>query len=390
MLILLEFAVIFASTFTFPLSTFDIMLVKDIVAAIEAFAPPVYQESYDNCGMQVGDPSAPVTGVLITLDVTEAILAEAISRNCNMIVAHHPLIFSGLKQISGRNYVERVVRGAIKNDINIYAAHTNLDNVSAGVNARIAEKLGLTGTAILAPKTNTLSKLYTYAPISIADSVRDALFAAGAGHISNYRECSFNTTGTGTFRPGEGTNPAIGEAGGSRETLEEVKIEVLVEKHLEGRVLRALYEHHTYEEVAYELIPLPNPNPHIGSGMVGTLPGKMGMPDFMRFLKERMKTDCIRHTAFTGTTVEKVAICGGSGSFLLKDAIRAGADVLVTADFKYHQFFDAEGKIVIADIGHYESEQFTSEIFETLLKEKFPTFAILLSNINTNPVKYYY
>jgi dinuclear metal center YbgI/SA1388 family protein len=354
------------------------MLVKNIIEAIEDFAPPTYQESYDNCGLQVGDPGAQVKGVLLSLDVTEAVLDEAMQRGCNMIVSHHPLLFSGLKRISGRNYVERVVIKAIKNDISIYSAHTNLDNMLSGVNARIARKLGLIDTYILSAKPNTISKLYTYAPLAVADRLRDALFAAGAGHISQYQECSFNTTGTGTFRPEEGTNPAIGHAGGDRESVEEVKIEVIVEKHLESKVLRALFENHTYEEVAYELIPLPNPNQHIGAGMVGTLPDPVAEDYFLERLKQQMKTDCIRHTALKGSPIKKVAICGGSGSFLLKDAINAGADVFITGDFKYHQFFDAEGKIVIADIGHYESEQFTPEIFEEILRKKFPTFAILL------------
>jgi len=366
------------------------MLVKQIIQAIEAFAPLIYQESYDNCGLQVGNTEDEVTGVLITLDVTEPVLEEALQRGCNMILAHHPLIFSGLKRISGRTYVERVVQKAIKNDISIYAAHTNLDNMYQGVNAKIAEKLGLRDISILLPKTDTLSKLYTYAPGDAAEKVREALFAAGAGHISRYKECSFNTGGTGTFRAETDTNPAIGEAGGKREWVEDVKIEVVVAKHAENAVISALFANHPYEEVAYELIPLPNPNPQIGAGMTGYLEHPANEEYFMERLKEKMKTNCIRHTAWLDKPIKKVAICGGSGSFLLKDAIQAKADIFITGDFKYHQFFDAEGKIIIADIGHYESEQFTPEIFEALLKEKFPTFAILLSNLNTNPVKYYF
>jgi len=365
------------------------MRVKDITAAIEAAAPALYQESYDNTGLQVGDPDSEVTGVLISLDVTEVVLDEAIERGCNMVVCHHPVIFSGLKRLAGRTYVERIIQKAIKNEVAIYAAHTNLDNMLAGVNAKIAEKLGLTNTSILEPKSNTLSKLYTYAPLNIADKVRDALFAAGAGQVGNYSESSFNTHGTGSFRPGEGTSPAIGKAGGEREQVEEVKIEVLVEKHNESRVLKALFHNHINEEVAYELIPLGNTNQQIGAGMVGMLPQPMDEIDFLPFLKKQMKTDCIRHTALMGKKIEKVALCGGSGSFLLPHAMRSGADIFITGDYKYHQFFDAEGKIIIADIGHYESEQFTCEIFEAVLKRKFPTFAILLSNINTNPVKYF-
>ena len=365
------------------------MLIKYIIQAIEAIAPPIYQESYDNAGIQVGNPDGEVTGVLISLDVTEAVVDEAIRRGCNMIVSHHPVIFSGIKKITGRNYVERIIQKAIKHDITLYTAHTNLDNMYAGVNAKIAEKLGLVNTFILSPKGSTLSKLYTYAPIHIADKLRDALFAAGAGQVGNYHEASFNTTGTGTFRPGAGTNPAIGKAGGGRELVEEVRIEVLVEKHNEHNVLQALFKNHIYEEVAYELIPLSNTNQQIGAGMIGTLPEPMDETIFLALIKKQMKADCIRHTALPGGKIQRVAICGGAGSFLLPDAIGAGADIFITGDYKYHQFFDAEGKIIIADIGHYESEQFTSEIFEAILNKKFPTFAILLSDINTNPVKYF-
>lgn len=365
------------------------MLVKKIIDAIEEYAPPVYQESYDNSGLQVGNPGEEVKGVLLTLDVTEAILDEALERGCNMIVAHHPLLFSGLKRISGRNYIERIVQKAIKNDLIIYAAHTNLDNVHNGVNAKIAEKLGLKDTEILTPMSGTLYKLYTYAPVEAADKVREAMFAAGAGTVGNYRECSFNTGGTGTFRPGEHTNPAIGEPGGKRENVQEVKIEVLIEKHTESRVLKALFNVHPYEEVAYEVIPLQNMNQELGAGMIGRLATPMDEMAFLSYLKEKMHTDCIRYTALRNKAVEKIAICGGSGSFLLKNAIAGGADVFITGDFKYHQFFDADEKIVIADIGHYESEQFTVEIFHAILNKKFPNFATLLSNLSTNPIKYF-
>lgn len=365
------------------------MLVKDIIQVIEAYAPPTYQESYDNSGLQVGDNNMEVTGVLLTLDVTEEILTEAIGRNCNMIVAHHPLLFSGLKQISGGSYVERVVIKAIKSDIAIYAAHTNLDNVHNGVNARIAKKLGLKDVSILAPLAGTLRKLYTFVPVTHADKVRDAMFAVGAGSIGAYSECSYNVAGEGTFKPGPDTDPVIGEPNGPRETVQEVKIEVLVGRHNEPAVLRALVAAHPYEEVAYDIVALNNVNQELGAGMVGRLEKSMSEADFLAYIKDRMEAKCIRHTQLLGNKVGKIAICGGSGSFLLKDAIRAGADVFITADFKYHQFFDAEQKIVIADIGHYETEHFTSEIFEEILKEKFPNFAILLSNISTNPVNYF-
>lgn len=365
------------------------MLVKDIIQAIEAYAPPVYQEGYDNSGLQIGNLNDEAKGVLISLDVTEAILDEAMQRGANMIVAHHPLLFSGLKQISGRNYIERIVQKAIKNDINIYACHTNLDNVRNGVNAKICEKLGLQNTTILSVMGSTLYKLYTYAPQAMAAKVRDAMFAAGAGAIGEYSECSFNTEGQGTFKPSDKANPVIGAAGGERKTEPEVKIEVLVDKARTSAVLKALFTTHEYDEVAYELIPIANQNQDLGAGMVGTLPQPMDEQDFLAYIKDKMQTDCIRHTALRGKKVQKVAVCGGSGSFLLKDAIRSGADFFITGDFKYHQFFDADGQLVIADIGHYESEQFTGEIFQHIIKKKFPNFATLLSNLSTNPINYY-
>lgn len=365
------------------------IFIKDIIAAIEAFAPAAYQESYDNSGLQVGNLDDEAKGVLLTLDVTEEVLEEAIKLGANMIVAHHPLLFSGLKRISGRNYIERIVQKAINNDISIYACHTNLDNVRNGVNAKIAEKLGLINTSILAPMAGTLRKLYTYVPLTHIDKVRDALFEAGAGQIAKYSECSFNTPGTGTFRAAADANPAIGQAGGPREQVEEMKLEVLLEQHTESRVLKALFTNHPYEEVAYELVAIQNSNQELGAGMVGYLPNPMDETAFLSYLKERMMVSVIRHTPLKGRQVNKISICGGSGSFLLKNAITVGSDVFITGDFKYHQFFDAEGKIVIADIGHYESEQFTVEIFEAILNEKFPNFAVLVSNINTNPVKYF-
>lgn len=365
------------------------MKVKDITTLIEAYAPPAYQESYDNCGIQVGNHNDDVTGVLIALDVTEAIIEEAISRGCNMVLTHHPLIFGGIKRLTGANYVERIVKMAIKNDICIYAAHTNMDNVKNGVNAKIAQKLGLINVHILAPKDNLLYKLYTYAPMADASRVREALFAAGAGHISQYSECSFNTNGVGTFRGAADTNPTIGVAGGAREEVPETKIEVIVGIHHRQAVLQALKDNHPYEEVAYELIALTNTATDIGAGMVGELTEPMSETDALQLIKDKMQAGCIRHTSLLGKPVRKIAVCGGAGSFLLRNAISAGADFFVTADYKYHQFFDAEHKIVIADIGHYESEQYTSEIFHAILTKKYPNFAILLSNLSTNPVKYF-
>jgi dinuclear metal center YbgI/SA1388 family protein len=364
------------------------MLIGDIIGTLEQFAPPALQENYDNCGLLTGNPAWEVSKALLTLDATEAVIDEAIANGCNLVIAHHPIIFSGLKKINGKNYVERTIIKAIKNDIAIYAIHTNLDNVLQGVNAKIAEKLGLQNLQILQPKKQLLKKLVVFTPEADAEKVRNALFEAGAGNISNYSECSFNTPGTGTFKGNELSNPALGEKG-KRETASEVKIEVIFPVYAENKVLSAMRNAHPYEEVAFDIIPLDNFWQEIGSGIIGNLPAEMNETDFLKHIKTGLKTGIIRHTALLGKKVKKVAVCGGSGSFLLNDAIRSGADFFITADFKYHQFFDAEDSLVIADIGHYESEQFTPELIQGILSKKFPTFAALFSKVNTNPVNYF-
>lgn len=363
------------------------MLLKEITAHLESIAPLAYQESYDNAGLICGSPDMEIQAALICLDSTEAVIDEAIATGCNLIIAHHPIVFSGLKKFNGKNYVERVIIKAIRHHIAIYAAHTNLDNVLNGVNGKIAEKLGLVGPAILSNRQNGLKKLAVFCPESASAEVRAALFAAGAGQIGNYDECSFNTPGTGTFRAGEGARPYVGEKGLQHQE-KETKIEVIYGAHQERALLDAMFRAHPYEEVAYDLIPLTNSHPYLGSGITGELPSGMDEMDFLHHLKSVMQAKCIRYTALRGKKVEKVAVCGGSGSFLLPNAIAAGADIFVTSDYKYHQFFDAENRIVIADIGHYESEQFTSELFYEILNKKFRTFALHLSKINTNPINY--
>lgn len=364
------------------------MKVSQVISFFEEIAPIQYQETYDNCGLQVGNAQDEVKAALLSLDVTEAIIDEAIAKGCNLIIAHHPLIFSGLKNITGRNYVQRIVQKAIKNDINIFAVHTNLDNMLKGVNERIAAQIGMQHTEILAPTSGNLYKLCTFVPNEQAAALKDALFAAGAGSIGHYSECSFAQNGQGTFKGNAQSNPFIGIAGGQRASVQEEKIEMIVPAHLKNQVERALITAHPYEEVAFDWIALSNTNKEIGAGLVGELENPMTEIDFLNMLKTNMKAQVIRHTSLLQKMVKRVAVCGGSGSFLLKNAIAAKADVFVTADFKYHQFFDAEGKVVIADIGHYESEQFTVEIFDALLKKKNVTFAVLLSTLDTNPIKY--
>ena len=363
------------------------MKLKEITDCLEAFAPLAYQESYDNAGLICGNKNMEITSALICLDSTEAVIDEAISKGCNLVIAHHPIVFKGLKKFNGSNYVERVIIKAIQNNIAIYAAHTNLDNVHNGVNTKIAEKLGLINCKTLVPQKGILKKLVTFCPIDKADEVRTALFAAGAGNIGNYDECSFNTEGAGTFRAGTETNPYVGEIG--KQHLErETRIETVYPVNLESKVLKALFSSHPYEEVAYDLYTLDNVANKIGAGIVGDLVNEKDEMEFLRFLKERMKAEGIRYTTLRGKNIKRVAICGGSGSFLLENAVKNCADIFVTADFKYHQFFDAENRIIIADIGHYESEQYTMELFSDLLKENFNTFALHLSKINTNPINY--
>lgn len=364
------------------------MKIHEVINHLESIAPRAYQESYDNTGLLTGNASSDLKGTLITLDCTEAVVEEAIAKNCNLILAHHPIIFKGLKKLAGNTYIERTIIKAIKNDVAIYAIHTNLDNVHTGVNKKIAEKLGLSNLKILVPKKDTLTKLTTFIPRDHVDKVLTNLYEAGAGQLGNYKNCSFQVTGTGTFKPNEMAKPYIGEFG-KQESTEEVRVEVIFASHLDGQILSALKANHPYEEVAYYLTSLINDNQEVGSGMIGELEEALEPIDFLRRLKNNMSLTVIRHTPLLEKKVKKVAVCGGSGSFLLPNALKAGADFYVTADFKYHEFFDAEGRLTIADIGHYESEVYTKDLLGALLTKKFPTFAVNFSTTITNPISYY-
>lgn len=363
------------------------MRIKDIAACIEEIAPLNYAEDFDNVGLLVGDFNTAVTGILVTLDTLESVVDEAIENKCNLIVSFHPILFSGLKKLNGKNYVERAVIKAIKNNIAIYAMHTALDNSFQGVNAKMCEVLELKNKKILIPKKNTLKKLTTYAPIAAAEKVRQALFNAGAGTVGNYDHCSFNTEGYGTFKGNEISNPVYGEKG-KLHLENETLIGVIFEKHKERNILSALFESHPYEEVAYEIVFLENTNQEIGLGMIGELAEEKSETDFLNFLKNTMNSKGIRHSELLGKPIKKVAVLGGSGSFAIEKAIEAGADIYVTADIKYHEFYKAENKLVIADIGHFESEQFTKNLLVDILTKKFPNFAIILSQKNTNPIYY--
>ena len=364
------------------------MILREIINFLEELAPLSLQESYDNSGLIVGNCNQEVSKAIICLDAIESVVDEAIEKGANLIIAHHPIVFSGLKKINGKNYVERVVIKAIQNQIAIYAIHTNLDNVSLGVNRMMSDKIGLINTQVLSPKANLLNKLVVYAPEGNRLQLLNALFEAGAGNIGNYSEASFTSNGEGSFKGNADSNPTIGKAN-ERAYVNENRIEVLVESHSLTKVLAAMKANHLYEEVAYDLIALKNSHQNIGSGMIGSLKEAMNVNDFFKHLQEVFKVPVIRHTQINDQNISKVALCGGSGSFLLPTAISQKADIFLSADFKYHEFFDADNQIVIADIGHYESEQYTSELLLRKLNKKFSNFAFFLTENNTNPLRYF-
>lgn len=363
------------------------MKIAEIVSLLESIAHPSLQESYDNAGLITGNTGWECSGIICSLDAIEEVVVEAIEKKCNLIVAHHPIIFNGLKKLNGKNYVEKTIITAIKNDIAIYAIHTNLDNVINGVSGKMAAMLGLEGVAVLSQKENTLKKLYTFVPVDKAEQVRNAIFEAGGGQIGNYSECSFTSEGTGTFKAGIGSDPYVGKIG-DRHEEKEVRVEIVFPGYLERSIISALRSAHPYEEVAFDVVTQSNSHPGIGAGVIGHLPEPIAEKEFLTLLKKVFGLEMIRHTAFLDKPIQKVALCGGAGSFLVSSALGAGADVFFTGDIKYHEFFDANGRILIADIGHYESEQFTIDLLHDVLRQKFPTFAVLKTAVQTNPVHY--
>lgn len=364
------------------------MKLAALIDALEAFAPRTLQEEYDNSGLLLGKRQVIIDKALICVDITDEVMQEAIEGGFNLLISHHPFIFKGIKRVTGQNLQGRILISAIKHDIAVYAMHTNLDNVFHGVNGILASKLGLTKLKILSPQQGNLRKLVTFCPTDHADQVRNALFEAGAGQIGEYDACSYNVDGQGTFRAGDGANPFVGEKG-KLHFEHEVRIETIYPVYLENAIIAKLLAAHPYEEVAYDIYPLSNVNSRIGAGMIGELEKAMSEKTFLEMLKKNLNAAVIRHSSLLGRTVTNVAFCGGSGSFLIQQAISMGADAFITGDMKYHQFFEAENKILIADVGHYESEQFTKELIFQILKKKFPNFALRISKVNTNAVKYF-
>jgi len=364
------------------------MIVREVAQILESLAPLATAEDFDNVGLLVGDPQTEVTGILITLDTLESVVDEAIAKNCNLIVSFHPIIFKGLKRIGTQTYVERVVTKAIQNKIAIYALHTALDNAGEGVNAAICEQLGLQDTSILIPRPSGIKKLSTYVPASALDALLDALFSAGAGEIGKYSHCSFLLEGKGSFMSDADAQPAVG-APGTIHTENETQVQVVFPAHREGQVVAALFQQHPYEEIAYEIFAMENTNKHVGMGRIGTLAKPVPEKSFLKLVKERFNTPCIRHSALLKKPIQKVAVLGGSGAFAIGAARAQHADVYITADLKYHNFYEAEEDILLMDIGHFESEQFTKPLLYDFLRKKIPNFAILLSESNTNPIYYY-
>ena len=364
------------------------MKLSEIFTCIEEFAPLAYQEDYDNAGLQCGDPNAEVNSALLCIDVTPGILEEAERIGAGLVISHHPVIFGGLKRLTGSNLAERLIMDAIRKDIAIYSAHTNIDSVYKGVSFKMAEKLGLQDVKVLSPIRGQLKKLVFFVPSGNAQDVRNAIFEAGAGQIGEYDMCSFNAQGEGSFRGSDETDPFVGRKG-EFQLEPELRVETIFPADRERKILPALISAHPYEEVAYDVYPLDNEYERLGMGASGLLPEEMEEKEFLDRLKEGFSTSRIRHSDFRGTAVRRVALCGGAGSFLLNRAISSGADAFVTGDIKYHPFFEASGNILLADIGHYESEQFTTEIFYDLLIKNFPNFAVHLTELNTNPVNYY-
>lgn len=362
------------------------MRISEIIESLEKWAHPSLQEDYDNSRLIVGNRERECTGALISLDCTEEIVNEAFERGCNLVISHHPVLFTPLKTLTGQTYTERILLSAIEKKIALYALHTNLDNIFSGVNQEIAERIGLTQLNILRQSTGKLMKLVTYVPTDHLIKVREALFAAGAGHIGNYDQCSFSVEGTGTFRPQEGANPYSGKIGHLQEDIER-RLEMVFPAYKKAEILKALKQAHPYEEVAYEFHALENALQTVGAGMSGILPEPLAPADFLKHIKT-VFGGMIRFSRPTPGKINKVALCGGSGSFLLPDAIACGADVFISSDFKYHQFFDADHRIMVIDIGHYEAEQFTSNLIQRYLNENFSKFAVLLTNQSTNPVQY--
>ena len=363
------------------------MKLKELCSYLDTEIPLSFQEGYDNSGLQVGHPDQEINSAMLTVDVTEEVIDEAAKEKCNLIISHHPVLFSGLKKITGRSATERIVLKAIKKDIALYSSHTNLDVVNNGVSMKMAEKLDLQKINVLSPLKGRLMKLVTFFPEKNLESVSRAIFSAGAGVIGNYDECGFSVSGTGSFRAGENSNPFVGVKG-KRHLEKEIRFETILFSHLKEKVVKALISAHPYEEVVYDLYTLDNFNVNVGLGCTGELKVPLDEDNFLKLVSSVFDAKGIRYSGLSGRTIRKVALCGGSGASLLSEVLATDSDAFVTGDLKYHTYFEAENKILLVDCGHYETEKFSTEILYDLIIKKFPKFALRFSKTNTNPINY--
>lgn len=360
--------------------------IKEILGHLDTLAPFKYTESFDNTGLLIGDSNQSVTKALICLDVTDQVIDQAIAEGYDLIIAFHPLIFKGLKSIGTQDRVGRCVTRLIRHDIALIAIHTNLDKSMQGVNQMISQKIGLDAMRFLMPE-QTMSKLVTYVPHAHVDVVRESLIQAGAGQIGEYGGCSFSSLGEGTFIPSKNSNPYVGEKEKMHREAE-ARLEMLVPHHLKSKAVQSLLAAHPYEEVAYDLYPVEVGGSIAGMGMVGELAKPMSPKAFLSHLQTVFGTPNIRYSAYN-KQIQTVAVLGGSGAFALGAAMGCGADALVTADLKYHDFFIPQEQLMLIDIGHFESEQFTLQILKDYLSKKIINFAFDLTSVNTNPVCYF-
>lgn len=363
------------------------MKISEITGAIEKYAPLWLQEEWDNAGLQVGDTDREATGAVLCVDATEAIVDEAIDRGVNLVISHHPLLFRGLKRITGRTATERIVAKALKHDIAIYSAHTNMDSAPGGVSWATGRRAGLTAMRTLVPQQGRLMKLAVFVPSAYSNAVSEALWNAGAGRMGNYDRCAYMTDGRGTYRPLPGADPAIGTVGQSH-TEAETRIEVVFPTAISGRVVQAMLKAHPYEEPAFDLIPLANDITSAGLGVIGSLKTPMPASEYIAWVKQALGIGAIPYAGDARRMVHRVALCGGAGAEFIGNAIAAGADLYMCGDLKYHDFTTHADSIVLADIGHYESEQCTKEIFYDIIQKNFPNFATYYAEEDKNPISY--
>ena len=365
------------------------MTVGDLCGWLEQRAPLRFQEDYDNSGLLVGQRSWTVTGVLCCLDADEAVVHEAVARGCNVVLSHHPIVFKGLKRLTGATAVERTVALALKHNVALYAGHTNWDSIQGGVSFSLAQRLGLVAPRIMMPRGGELLNLVVYVPAEHASPVAEAAFGAGAGRIGAYDECHFSGSGTGTFRPLDGAQPFVGQIG-VREVADEHRLEFVLPKHRKSAVQQAVWAAHPYEEVAHSWISLDNSWSEVGYGAVGNLPEPIRLGDFLAVCAAQLGAESVRYsTSSLDRIVQRIAVCGGSGAEFAGAAAAAGADAYVTGDLKYHGFQDPPGGLVLVDVGHGESERPFIDDWAELIRSEFVTFAVLISETDNRPVRTY-